>query len=103
MRLFRKAKGEDAPVFEGGCSLLTQFLVWAHPDRTETENGNLPGVPVLQAVEAQDLGELTIAPGIPTRVGCALAFGRAHGCKDPFFANEVEKIGVPRAVVVVLE
>ena len=44
---------------------LASFV--AHPDRSEPKDGDLPGVPVLQPVKAEDLGELTDPPGVPSR------------------------------------
>jgi hypothetical protein len=58
---------------------------------------------VSQPVEAQDLGELADPPGVPARVGRALALGRAHRSEDALLLHELEEVCVPRARVVVGE
>src|SRR5205823_4145507 len=80
---------------------LFHRLVATHPDRTETEHRDLPGVPVLQSIESKDLGKLADPPRVPTRVGGAVSGWGAHGGEDLFACHELEKIGVPYAVVIV--
>ena len=49
-------------------------LVLALPDRSETQDGDLLGVPVGQPVEPEDLGERGVARGVPAlvRVGASV-------------------------------
>ena len=47
-------------------------LVLALPDRPETQDGDLLGVPVGQPVEPEDLGERGVACGIPALVGVSV-------------------------------
>ncbi|TMA35623.1 MAG: hypothetical protein E6J79_14715 [Deltaproteobacteria bacterium] len=100
--LLGEAEGEDAAVPELLCGAALQGLVAAHPDGAEAEHGDLPGVPVLEAVEREDLPELADPPGVPARLGSAVAGGRAHGREDPLVLHELEKVGVPDPCVVVL-
>ncbi len=68
VRPLRKPEGEDVAVMQQVCGAALERFVPAHPDRTQSEDGHLPGVPVGQAVEAEDLIELAVAPGIPAAV-----------------------------------
>ncbi len=68
----------------------------------EVEDGHLPGVPVAQPVESQDLVELAIAPRVPTAVGCAVQGGREQRGEQALALDELEEVGVPGTVVVVL-
>ena len=99
--LLGEPEREDAAVLEmlGGAAF--HGLVAAHPDRAEAEHGDLPRVPVLQAVECKDLRELADPPGVPARPGTAVARGRAHGGEDALALHEVQEIRVPDARVVV--
>ena len=102
MRLLRETESENAAVFEGARGALLDRFVAAHPDRAEPENRHLPGVPVLEAVEAEDLGELADPPGVPAGVRGTVAGRRAHRREDPLARHEVEEVPVPAARVVVL-
>jgi len=102
--LLRQAEGEDRAVFEQRGGLAFDRLVLAHPDRTEAQHRHLPGVPVLEPVERQDLGELADPPGVPARVLRPVARRRAHRGEDPLVAHEVEEVLVPdRRVIILLE
>ena len=48
------------------------LFVFAHPDGAQTEDGDLPGVPVRQAVEGENLVHLAISPGIPSAAVIAI-------------------------------
>src|SRR5207249_10866636 len=66
--------------------------------RTEAEDRDLPGVPVRQAVEAQDLVEDRVARGVPASVG--IAAGVTRGCQQrrerALAREELDEVGVPR-------
>ena len=64
----RKAEGKDGPVLEQRGGPLLEGFVGAHPDGAEAENGDLPGVPVVKAVEGEDLVELAVAVRVPSAV-----------------------------------
>ena len=92
---------EDPAVLEQARRALLDRLVAAHPDRSEPEHRDLPGVPVGEAVEAEDLGELAVAPGVPAAIGAAVAGGREQGREDPVRFHELEEIGVPDPIAIV--
>jgi hypothetical protein len=99
---FRKTEGEDGAVLQELGRLLLERLVLTHPDRAEAENGNLERVPVVQAVERQDLIELADAPGVPARIGGAVARRRADRREDLLALDEFEEVGVPDVLAVVV-
>ena len=82
-----------------GCGVL------ALPDRPQTQDGDLPGVPVVQAVKGQDLTERRDPAGVPALVGVAvrLARRRAHRREQPLLGDELQEVAVPAALAVVLE
>ena len=79
--------------------------VVALPDRAEAEDGDLPGVPVVEAVEAEDLAEGGDPGGVPALVRLPPASdGRGQeGREQALLGGEVEEVGVPGAVAVVLD
>ena len=78
--------------------------VVALPDRAEPEDRDLPRVPVRQAVEAGDLAERADARGVPAlvRVAGRLGGGRQQRREDALALDELEEVGVPGALVIVL-
>ena len=100
--LFREAKREDRSLVQGLRRALLDRLVLAHPERSEPEHGNLPGVPVLKSIEAQDLRELADSPGVPARVRGALSRRRRHGREELLLFDVVEEVGVPNLRVIVV-
>ena len=93
---------EDPALLEQARRALLDRLVAAHPDRPQPEHGDLPGVPVGEAVEAEDLGELAVATGIPAAIGAAVAGWREQGREDPLRFHELEEIGIPDPIAIVL-
>ena len=65
MRLLRQAKGEHAALLEDLVGAGLGRLVLALPDGAEAQDGDLPGVPVAETVERQQLTECTDACGVP--------------------------------------
>ena len=102
VRLLRQSVGEDAPLLQQAARLVFHGLVAAHPDGPQAEHADLPGVPVGEAVEAQDLGELADAPGVPTAVGGAVARRGAHGGEEALLPGELQEVAVPHRRPVVL-
>jgi hypothetical protein len=80
-------------------------LVGALPDRPEAEDGHLPGVPVAEAVEAEDLAEGGVARGVPSLRGIIAAVGRGRQeCREEaLLRDELQKVSVPGAVDVVVD
>ncbi|GAA3030492.1 hypothetical protein GCM10020000_04010 [Streptomyces olivoverticillatus] len=79
--------------------------VVALPDRTEAEDGDLPRVPVVEAVEAEDLVEGRDPGGVPALVLLPVG-GRGRGeegREQPFLGGEREEVGQPGAGAVVLD
>jgi len=62
--LFGKPEGKDAPLPQEAGGPFLHFFIVAHPDRPEAQDGDLPGVPVVEGVKGQDLVELAVAPGV---------------------------------------
>ena len=66
MGAFTQAKGKDTALLKKcGCLLFHPF-VGAHPDRAQTQNGDLPGVPIAESIKPENLVVLTDAPHVPT-------------------------------------
>ncbi len=97
----REAEREDGSVLEQARGAPLHVLVAAHPDRSETQHGHLPRVPVLEPVESQDLGELADAPGVPAGIGCPVAGRCRDGREDALTPDELEEVRVPDVRVVV--
>src|SRR5438093_699487 len=87
-------------VFSAASNAATpaRAVVVALPDRAEAEDRDLPGVPIGQAVEAEDLVEDRVARGVPALVG--IAAGVTRGCqqrRERALAREkLDEVGVPR-------
>ena len=61
----------------------------------------MPGVPVGQPVETEDLVELAIAPGVPAGITFAVGGGSQQGGEEFFFFLEFEEVRIPDALVIV--
>ncbi len=95
-----KAKMPPSAIAVGG--LLPHLLVRAHPERPEAEDRDLPRVPVAEAVEAEDLVDVAVAERVPPGVGAAQLRGGEEVGEDLLPLHEVEEVGVPDPVEVVL-
>jgi len=104
MGLLRQAEAEDATVEQVLCGALLDLRSIGHPQRSEAEDADLPGVPVGEPVEAEDLVENTVPAGVPARIGIVdrVLGGRQHGREDTVLFDEVEEVAVPASLVVVL-
>ncbi len=100
--LLRQPEGEDAALLQKAGRLPLDLLVAAHPDRPEPEDRHLPGVPVGQAVEAEDLVELAVAPGVPAAAFAAVLGRCQAGREELLLLCELEEVLVPDSLVVVL-
>ena len=81
-----------------------EVIVVAHPDRSKPEHRHLVGVPVGQAVEPEDLGELTDTPHVPPGIVGTVSTGSTHRGEDALVRNEVEEVSIPdRAVIILFE
>ena len=102
--LLGEAEREDRAVLEqlGGAAACGRVV--ALPDRAEPEDRDLPRVPVRQAVEAGDLAERADARGVPALVRVAGRFrrGRQQRREDALALDELQEVGVPGALVIVL-
>ena len=96
-----RPKAKTSPSLQQLRGLLLERLVGTHPDRSQPEDGHLPGVPVGQPVEAEDLVELAVAPGVPARVRPAIGSGRQQVGEEFFLLLEFDEIRVPDALVVI--
>ena len=101
MRPLREAKCKDAALLEQARRPCLDFLVVAHPDGTESEDRDLPGVPIGEAIEAENLGEFAIPPGIPARIRSAVARRRQGRGEEFLLLHELEEIRVPGLFAVV--
>ncbi len=72
-------------------------LVLALPDRAEAQDGDLPGVPVAEAVEAEDLVQLGDPGGVPALVRVGRGRRQELG-EQAFLGGEFEEVGVPAAI-----
>ena len=86
------------------CTLLRSVVV-THPDRSESEDRDLPRVPVRQPVETEDLAQSCVAGTVPTTVlvtvgECRRSLERREQLLP---ADEFEKVGDPHGVEVVLK
>ena len=100
--LLGQPEGEDAPLLQQASGVALDLLVAAHPDRPEAEDRHLPGVPVGQAVEAEDLVEFAVAPGVPAASLAALVWRGEEGGEEPAILHEVEEVPVPDPFVIVV-
>ena len=71
--------------------------VRALPHRAEAEDGDLPGVPVVQAVEAEDLIEGRIAGGVPALVLITGGIGgrREESGEQALLGGELQEVRIP--------
>src|SRR5829696_9122481 len=75
----------------------------ALPDRPQAEDGDLPGIPVVHAVEGQDLAERRDPAGIPALVAIAvrLARLRAHLREQTLLGDKPQEVCVPDTLAVI--
>ena len=97
MGLLGQAEREHAALVEDLRGAGLRRLVVALPDRAEAEDGDLPRVPVAEAVERQHLAEGADACGVPAT---ALRPRREEGGEGLLRRHEVQEVGVPLALVV---
>ena len=100
--LLGKAEGEDGALFQELGRLVLGLVVGAQEDGAQAQGAHLEGVPVGEAVEAEDLGEVGDARGVPARRGVAEARGGEELRHDLVFLHEIEELGVPLARVKVI-
>ena len=101
---FRQTECEDRAVSQHLRSLLLDRFVVRNPDWTETEHAHLPGIPIGEAIKAENLVEFTVTPAVPADVlGAACKSLRRHQLgEDLLTPDELEKIGVPDTLVIVI-
>ena len=97
-----EAEGEYAALLEHASHFDLEGFVGAHPDRAEAEDGDLPGVPVVQAVEAEDLVELAVAPGVPAGRPSTELEGATGASRRSLRLEEGQEVLVPDAILIVL-
>ena len=80
-------------------------LVVAGPDRPEAEDGDLLGIPVGQAVEAEDLAQGGVAGCVPAlvRVVVGIRGGGEEGREQFRLLHEVDEVCRPLGFEVVVE
>jgi hypothetical protein len=80
-------------------------VVVALPHRAETKDGDLPRVPVLQAVEAEDLRHRGIPAGVPplVRVASGVPAWSEEGGEHVLFRHELQEVGVVHLGVVIAD
>ena len=102
---FGKPERADPASLQDGRGAGARDRVRALPDRAESEHRDLHRVPVVQAVEAEDLGQRGVAAGVPTLVGVTRGIGRRgeERREQALLGGEVEEVGVEDLVVVIRE
>ena len=102
--LLGEAEREDRAVLEQLGGAPPGGRVVALPDRAEPEDRDLPRVPVGEPVEAGDLAERADAGGVPALVRVAAGLGgrSQQRREDALALDELQEVGVPGALVVVL-
>ena len=101
MRALRQAKRKHLALLEQLRRPALESFVRALPNRAETQDGHLPGVPVAQPVKGQNLVELAIAPRVPAAVGVAVARGCQEVVESLVLFLKLDKVGVPDSLAVV--
>jgi hypothetical protein len=96
-----EAEGEDSARLEKLRRLPLDLLVIAHPDRPEAQDSDLPGIPVGKAVEAENLIELAVAPGVPAAVVAAVLGWCQKREEESLLLHEIEEVLIPDALVIV--
>src|SRR5210317_1149456 len=86
------------------CGLFLDRLIVGDPDWSETQHADLPGVPVSEAVEAEDFVEFAVTPAVPAHAFGATRVGRwRHQLGEDLLASdELQKVRIPGALVIVL-
>ncbi len=105
VRLLRQAEGEHLALGEEFGRAGAGGGVVALPDGAEAEDGHLPRVPVVEAVEPEDLVEGGDPGGVPALVGVAVGGGgrREERGEQAFLGGEGEEVRQPGAGPVVLD
>ncbi len=101
VRLLRQAEGEHLARLEQRGGLALGVLVGAHPDRAQAQRSDLEGVPVVQPVKADDLGERTDPVGVPAAIVGPVGARSQQRREDALPADVVQKLRVPHSFVVV--
>ncbi len=105
MFLLREAERCDSAIGKGARCPGTGRVIAALPHRAQPEHGDLPRIPIVEPVEAQDLRERRHPRGIPSLVWIARAVAR-RGQKrreQALLRDELQKIGVKHLAVIVLD
>ena len=89
-------------VVEVGGGLALGDLVVALPDRAETQDGHLLGVPVRQPVEPEDLRQRRVARRVPALVRITVGIsGRGQERREQLFlADELEELRGPHRTAI---
>ena len=102
MLFLGQAEGENCTIIQKTGRSLLHILIFTHPDRTQPENRDLPDVPVAEPVKAEQFIEGTEPGCVPPTI-CATISGRGQqGCEYPLPLDEVDKVGIPDPVEIVL-
>ena len=105
VRLLGEPEGEDRTVWSSSSAARRRAASLSRlPDRSEPEDRDLPRVPVDEPVEGGDLVERADPLRVPALLGAAVrvARRRQQGCEDPLALDELEEVGVPGVLAVVL-
>lgn len=98
VRLLRQPEGEHLALGEEFRGAVAGGLVVALPDGAETEDGHLPGVPVVESVEPEDLVERGDPGGVPALVLAPCGGGGGEeGGEQAFLRGEAEELPQPGA------
>ncbi len=102
--LLGQAEGEDLALGQQVRGPAACGVVLTLPDRTETEDGHLPGVPVVEAVEAEDLVQGGDPGGVPAllRPFAGGSRGEERG-EQALLGGEGEEVTEPGPRAVVLD
>ncbi len=92
--LLRQAESADSTVGEQLRHPGPDGRILALPDRTQAQDGDLPGVPVDESLEAQHLRQCRDPTGVPTFVLVPVGVGRRgkEGREQRFLGPEFEEV-----------
>ena len=96
-----QSEGKDRTVAQQFGGPLLHLFILRHPDRAQTQDRNLPGVPVGQAVETEDFVEAGYPVSVPSLGAVAVAGRGEQGRKNLLLFHEFQEIGVPDPLLVV--
>jgi hypothetical protein len=97
-----QAEPEDRPSASNLPTSLLGLVVLTQPHRAQTQDRHLPGVPVGQRVEAEDLVEVVDPGSVPAGAFPTDCSRGPEGGEDPLLGVEIEEVLIPRAVVELL-